>query len=96
VGHLLLKTMHRPAVGPDYAAAAWRFLSALEAALDGAVVLDPAQLVRQTACLLLARVDGTSPAGYLDDHAAARTRELARRLLTDAPATVTDAWEDLP
>ena len=96
VGHLLLKTMHRPAVGPDYAAAARRFLSALEDALDGAVVLDPAQLVRQTACLLLARVDGTSPAGYLDDRAAVRTRELARRLLTDAPATVTDAWEDLP
>jgi hypothetical protein len=96
VGHLLLKTMHRPAVGPDYAAAARRFLAALEVALDGAVVLDPAQLVRQTACLLLARVDGTSPAGYLDDRAAARTRELGRRLLVDAPDTVTDAWEDLP
>ncbi|WP_433028370.1 phosphotransferase family protein [Actinomycetospora sp. CA-053990] len=96
VGHLLLKTMHRPAVGPEYAIAARRFLTALQAALDGAVVLDAAQLVRQTACLLLARVDGTSPAGYLDDHAAARTRELGRRLLVDAPDTVTDAWEDLP
>jgi 5-methylthioribose kinase len=96
VGHLLLKTIHRPAVGPDYATAARRFLTALDAALGGAVVLDPAQLVRQTACLLLARVDGTSPAGYLDDHAAGRTRELARRLLTHAPATVIDAWEDLP
>ena len=96
VGHLLLKTMHRPGAGPEYAAAARGFLAALEAELDGAVVLDPAQLVRQTACLLLARVDGTSPAGYLDDHAAARTRELGRRLLTDPPVAVTDVWEDLP
>lgn len=96
VGHLLLKTMHRPASGAEYATAARRFLAALDAALDGAVELDPAQLVRQTACLLLARVDGTSPAGYLDDAAAARTRLLGRRLLLDPPATVTDSWENLP
>jgi 5-methylthioribose kinase len=96
IGHLLLKTMHRPDAASDYASAARSFLAALEAELAGAVVLDPAQLIRQTACLLLARVDGTSPAGYLDDHAAARTRELGRRLLTDPPSAVTDAWEDLP
>lgn len=96
VGHLLLKTMHRPAAAAAYAAAARSFLAALEAELDGAVVLDPAQLVRQTACLLIARVDGTSPAGYLDAPAEARTRELGRRLLTDPPTVVTDAWEDLP
>jgi 5-methylthioribose kinase len=96
VGHLLLKTAHRPSSAPDYAAAARRFLAALHAELGGAVVLDPHQLTRQTACLLIARVDGTSPAGYLDDRAAARVRELGRRLLTDPPDTVTDAWEDLP
>jgi aminoglycoside phosphotransferase (APT) family kinase protein len=96
VGHLLLKTMHRPDSAPDCAAAARRFLRTLEAEVDGAVALDPAQLVRQTGCLLLARVDGTSPAGYLGDDAACRTRELGRRLLADPPTTVTDAWEDLP
>jgi 5-methylthioribose kinase len=96
IGHLLLKTLHRPTSAPGYASAARAFLTALEAELDGAVVLDPAQLVRQTACLLVARVDGTSPAGYLDERAAARARELGRRMLTDAPDTVTDVWEDLP
>lgn len=96
VGHLLLKTMHHPAAASGYAGAARGFLAALTAELDGTVDHDPAQLVRQTACLLLARVDGTSPAGYLDDHAAARVRELGRRLLTDPPTVVTDAWEDLP
>jgi hypothetical protein len=93
IGHLLLKTVHRPASGEGYAAAGRAFLTALTDELDGAVPLDPEQLVRQTGCLLLARVDGKSPADYLGDDERRRTRDLARRLLTDRPTSVTDAWE---
>ncbi|MFF0501800.1 phosphotransferase family protein [Nocardia aobensis] len=89
IGHLLLKSLHRPATAQQYAAAALAFLDAL------AMPLDEAQLVRQTGCLVLARVDGKSPADYLDDYAADRARELGRRLLLDPPAVVTDAWKDL-
>jgi 5-methylthioribose kinase len=89
VGHLLLKTLHRPAAANGYAAAAREFLGALTTPLD------QAQLVRQTGCLVLARVDGKSPADYLDDHARIRARALGRRLLLAPPAVVTDAWKDL-
>jgi 5-methylthioribose kinase len=92
VGHLLLKTVHRPASAGAYADAARAFLAGLDAALGGAVALDPAQLVRQTGCLLLARVDGKSPADYLTDTDRVRTRDLARRLLADPSAAVLDAW----
>lgn len=93
IGHLLLKTVHRPASGSAYRAAAVAFLRALHAHLAGAVRVDGAQLVRQVGCLLLARVDGKSPADYLSDAGRARTRVLARHLLTAPPATITDAWE---
>ena len=42
---------------------------------------------------LLARVDGKSPADYLTPEQRPRVRDLARRLLTAPPATITDAWE---
>ena len=93
VGHLLLKSVHRPASATDYASAARAFLSGLDDELAGAVRLDRGQLIRQTGCLLLARVDGKSPADYLTDGDRARTREVARHLLTHPPATLTDAWE---
>jgi aminoglycoside phosphotransferase (APT) family kinase protein len=92
VGHLLLKSVHRPAAAPAYAAAAAAFLAAFQAEVSGAVLSDPAQLVRQTGCLLLARVDGKSPAEYLTDSERRRVRALARRLLTDQPPLLT-AWE---
>ncbi|MBG0566968.1 phosphotransferase family protein [Actinoplanes aureus] len=93
IGHLLLKTVHRPAATQGYAAAARTFLDSWAAELAGAVRIDAAQLVRQTGCLLLARVDGKSPAAYLTETDRQRTRALARRLLSDPPPTTLDAWE---
>ncbi|WP_216907454.1 phosphotransferase family protein [Nocardia noduli] len=93
LGHLLLKTLHRPVVAPGYAAAARVFLDALTRTHDAAIDLDPEQLIRQTGCLLLARVDGKSPVEYLDDAARDRARTWARRLLMNPPVTVTDIWE---
>lgn len=93
VGHLLLKSVHRRACAGGYAAAARAFLDGFSTELAGAVRVDPAQLVRQTGCLLLARVDGKSPADYLTEDEKPRVRALARRLLTDPPAAVIDAWE---
>ncbi|MCK9878869.1 aminoglycoside phosphotransferase family protein [Frankia sp. Ag45/Mut15] len=100
VGHLLLKSIHRPASASAYAAAARAFLAGLDAerlngVAHGGVPLDAAQLIRQTGCLLLARVDGKSPAEYLTAAGRARTRALGRGMLVDPPATLTDTWERL-
>jgi 5-methylthioribose kinase len=57
--------------------------------------LDSDQLVRQAGCLLLARVDGKSPVDYLTEDGKRTTRELARRLLAQPPASILDAWEML-
>lgn len=92
-GHLALKSVHRPASAPDYRAAAEVFLRSWRAELTDDLPLDEAQLVRQTGCLLLARVDGKSPADYLDPAARARVRALAERLLLDPPADVLHTWE---
>jgi 5-methylthioribose kinase len=92
VGHLLLKSVHRPAAATAYATAAAAFLAAVAAEVSGAVAADQEQLVRQVGCLLLARVDGKSPAEYLTDSERQRVRVLARRLLTGAP-TIATAWE---
>ncbi|PAK26252.1 hypothetical protein CJD44_11615 [Streptomyces sp. alain-838] len=95
IGHLLLKTVHQPHYGASYAQAAQAFLRALLTETHTAVPLDQAQLVRQTGCLVLARVDGKSPATYLDAEGRERARMLGRDLLQRPPALVTDAWEFL-
>ncbi|MHC5264324.1 phosphotransferase family protein [Streptomyces sp. UC4497] len=95
IGHLLLKTLNEPRHAPSYAEAARTFLNALLDETRSTVPLDPAQLVRQTACLVLARVDGKSPAAYLDEEKRRRARTLGRDLLQHPPALATDAWEYL-
>ncbi|MET7770948.1 phosphotransferase [Nocardia sp. NPDC005366] len=75
LGHLLLKTIHQPAHATGYHAAATAFLYAWTAARD------PAQLIRQTAVLILARIDGRSPVDYLDAAGRDTARTLGRHLL---------------
>lgn len=86
LNHLLLKSIHRPESRNDYRGAAeayWNHLAESSPA-------DPGWLLQGTLihlrCLLLARVDGKSPAEYLKDE---RKREQVRRLATglmDSPA----------
>lgn len=95
IGHLLLKAVHRPDAMDAYADAARSFMNALLEELDEKVVLDHDQLVRQTACLLLARVDGKSPVDYLDEAGRRRVRMFARTLLADPPSMIMHVWEDV-
>jgi D-3-phosphoglycerate dehydrogenase / 2-oxoglutarate reductase len=94
-GHLLLKAVRRRESARAYAVAADAFLNGMATALDGSLTLDSGQLARQAGCLLLARVDGKSPVDYLTEDGKRVTRELARRLLTQPPASILDAWEML-
>ena len=94
-GHLLLKAVRRRESARAYAVAARAFLNGVATTLGGSLPLDSDQLVRQAGCLLLARVDGKSPVDYLTEDGKRVTRELARRLLTQPPASILDAWEML-
>lgn len=89
--HLMLKAIHRPDAAGLYASAGAAFL-------DGYRQENPrpeafAGLESHVAALLLARVDGKSPAGYLTDVERRRTRDLAIGALGGrAPA---DLWSSV-
>lgn len=91
--HLLLKSVHRPLDAARYRAVAEAFLGEY-----GKAGREEAgrELSANVACLLLARVDGKSPAGYLRPSERHRVRELGCSLLRDPPAEILDAWEQLP
>jgi aminoglycoside phosphotransferase (APT) family kinase protein len=81
--HLRCKAAHRPGDASRLGSAAARFLEVYaEHAPAVWAAIEPAQLAAQTACLLLARVDGKSPAEYLDEHAREAVRRLAIELLS--------------
>lgn len=57
------------------------FLSAYHAAVGDGFAGDPASVTAHTACLILARTDGKSPAQFLDPPSRARAREAGIALL---------------
>jgi aminoglycoside phosphotransferase (APT) family kinase protein len=92
LAHLLIKTVHLPASAGDLRACAGAFLSGLRGSgLRGSA--DEAHLIGQVGCMLLARVDGKSPAKYLTAPEQHEVRELGRILLARPPAAAVGAWE---
>lgn len=94
LAHLLIKTVHLPANAVDLRACAQAFLAGLSG-LSGrpGARAGQAHLIAQIGCMLLARVDGKSPAKYLTAPEQDQVRELGRVLLTRPPATAVAAWE---
>jgi 5-methylthioribose kinase len=89
LAHLVLKAVHRPADASRYRAAAEAFLSAYGRPADRG------RLVPNLGCLLLARVDGKSPAPYLTEIEHAQVRALAFRVLSEPPPGVLNVWDAL-
>jgi len=88
LNHLLLKAIHRPEDAGAYRACAAAFLAAYGAAPPGTVA--------HLGCLLLARVDGKSPAEYLDEPGRTTARALAARVIVAADElSPLDPWEDI-
>ena len=88
LNHLTLKAIHQPQLADEYNAAARSFWSAY---LDnaGALAADVARFeretVRQLGVLLLARIDGKSPAEYITgDQQKQQARNLAKGILSGA------------
>lgn len=97
--HLLLKTVWKPPHAAAYLAA----FAALQRAYLGAVTWEDAAALEAraaelTAAVLLARVDGKSPADYLrTDEDRGFVRATARRLVAASPPAMTGlaaAWQD--
>jgi 5-methylthioribose kinase len=95
LNHLMLKAIHRPDGFERYEYAASCFWEAYGERMHGALSPDPTYVVLHTACLMLARVDGKSPAEYLTEPERLLARSLATRLLLDPPETPRAAWEPL-
>lgn len=92
--HLILKALHLPDSAAELADAASAFVGTYRAAIStqptsvGALNL----LASHTACLLLARVDGLSPAAYLRASTANTVRSIALDVLSDSEPSVSELW----
>jgi 5-methylthioribose kinase len=94
LNHLLLKSFYRPEWSAQFASLAGRFWEVYRAALlPGCDWIEPATLTH-LGCLLLARIDGKSPAEYITEPARQeKVRQFARRLIVSPPTHVTDVFE---
>lgn len=104
LNHLTLKAIYRSELAERYNDAASAFWSAYLGAFDNpsfdGAAFDSAVLerdtVRQMGVLLLARIDGKSPAEYITQRTKkAQARQLARNILTDNITTLAQLHRDL-
>ena len=84
LNHLALKTIHRPDAREGYEACGEAFLEAYGRDVDMTYVLG------LVGCLMLARVDGKSPAEYLTEAERDRARSQGIALLSDPPSSIRD------
>jgi 5-methylthioribose kinase len=91
ITHLVLKGVHRPVSAMTFRALADAFLDGYRRA-EPALPFSHADLAETVACLLLARVDGKSPAEYLSAADQARVRALALDALSSSPTDVLGSW----
>lgn len=89
--HLLLKSVHRPEDAARHRECAGAFLDGYAAIAGTSFVPFDEGLGLQIGCLLLARVDGKSPAEYLTGEGRKVARALGRSLVRD-PVAPDQAW----
>jgi 5-methylthioribose kinase len=90
LAHLWIKTVHMSERATPLQYAIGRLLAGYA---ESVTLEDPRYLTEQTACFMLARVDGKSPAEYLRPHGRDRVRQLALAALDD-PSLTTDRFGD--
>jgi aminoglycoside phosphotransferase (APT) family kinase protein len=89
--HLVLKSLHRPEDTERYRACAAEFLDSYREVAGAGLVPSDESLGLQVGCLLLARVDGKSPAEYLTPQEQVAARRLGTRLVLE-PVQPLAAW----
>lgn len=91
--HFLCKALYRPEIRTQYRQSSDSFLTAYLATVGSSVgSTDHEYLTRQIACLLLARIDGKSPAPYLDEEARSRGRAVALSVLSASHPELELLW----
>jgi 5-methylthioribose kinase len=94
LNHLLLKSFYRPQLSAEFARLALCFWEIYRAAIPADCDwIEPATLAH-LGCLLLARIDGKSPAEYISEPALRnRVRSFAKNLILSPPVRVADVFE---
>jgi 5-methylthioribose kinase len=93
LNHLLLKSYFLPAHAGGFAQLAARFWETLRAGLQNEPNCLEFDTIRQLGGLLLARIDGKSPAEYIrDPDLKQRIRDAARRLIQRPPCTLREVF----
>ncbi len=97
LNHLLLKSFHKPEWATRYQRLAAKFREVIFSSLpDEADWLEPATCCH-LGCLLLARVDGKSPAEYVQsEETKHKIRDYARRLIPNPPRAILEVFENAP
>jgi aminoglycoside phosphotransferase (APT) family kinase protein len=91
--HLMLKSVHRPGLAPAYDRCAAEFATTYEAGVQAELLPSWPYVLGHVACLLLARVDGKSPAEYLSVEEKARVRRFGQLLISEPPGKLADLGE---
>jgi hypothetical protein len=94
LNHLLLKSFYRPEWSAQFARLAGRFWEVYRAGIPPGCDWIERATLSHLGCLLLARIDGKSPAEYITEPALQeKVRQFARRLIISPPAHVSDVFE---
>jgi Ser/Thr protein kinase RdoA (MazF antagonist) len=94
LNHLLLKSFYKPEWSAGFARMAHTFWRAYRECLPPECHWIEAATLNHLGCLLLARIDGKSPAEYITDTALRdRVRAFARDLIVRPPTLVADVFE---
>jgi len=92
LAHLCLKSAHLPGLAAQLWTCAAAFLDAYRENVRAELLLPAEHLLGQVACLLLARVDGKSPAGYLTPDQQEIIRALSLAMLIGTVSTLEAAF----
>lgn len=93
LSHLMLKAAARPARAAQLRGTGEDFLAGYRGARPDRPV--SSTMAHQIACLLLARVDGTSPVDYLDSSTVSRVRDVALQTLRSTSTPLAQLWAAL-
>ncbi len=96
LNHLLLKAIHRPGSASAYEECSHAFVSAYRTLVPTMLAPEPRYVLGQVGCLMVARVDGKSPAEYLGEEERGAARRFGQELLLDPPETLEQVWALLP
>jgi aminoglycoside phosphotransferase (APT) family kinase protein len=95
LAHLVCKTAHLPTGAATLAKCAASFWRAYASAVPSELAPQWTEVGPQTACVVLARLHGKSPATYLTPTEAATLDSVGRRLLADPGTDVETPWRYL-